>query len=252
MKPQALLKGQPNALFVLDYGLFRVHSGPRDIGLCGYLIRTDAGENVLIDTGLPAKYAHTSAQATAQDRLGSFGQVLSCTPENLPEAQLARAGVRLDQITLMIQSHTHIDHIGGIDLCPSAPMVIASAERALPRPLYWGDVQPINWPQRDYIQIDQDSQIGPGFEVLLCPGHAPGQLAFLIDLPNTGAGLLTSDAISRPGEVDEAFAGSWDEAQACHHGARLLDRARARDATVIFGHCPAQWQTIAKAPDGFT
>ena len=59
-----LLNGRPVRLYVLDFGLFRVHSNGRKIGICGYLIQTDAGENVLIDSGFPAKYATDPAQAS--------------------------------------------------------------------------------------------------------------------------------------------------------------------------------------------
>ena len=38
-----LLRGKPARLYVLDFGLFRVHSGPHDIGICGFLIITDLG-----------------------------------------------------------------------------------------------------------------------------------------------------------------------------------------------------------------
>lgn len=251
MKPQGQIKGQPLSLHVLDYGLFRVHSGPRDIGICGFLITTDADERILMDTGFPAKYAHDAQAASEEDRLYEFGEVLHCTPDHLPAAQLARAGTGPDQITHMIQSHTHIDHIGGIELCPQAPMFIAKAERALDRPLYWGDVKPLDWPEREYIEIDGDCQIGPGLQIFLTPGHAPGQLALMVDLPRTGPVMLTSDAISRPGEIDEAFAGSWDEAQACAQGARLMDAAENAGAMIIYGHCPAQWSGLKKAPDWF-
>lgn len=248
MKPQAQIKGQPLSLHVLDYGMFRVHSGPRDIGICGYLITTDADERILMDTGFPAKYARDPKAATQQDRLFEFGEVLLCTPDHLPAAQLARAGVALDQITHMVQSHTHIDHIGGLALCPKAPMFIAATERALERPLYWGDVQPLSWPDRRYIEVDADCEIGPGLRLFLVPGHAPGQLALMVDLPKTGPVLLTSDAISRPGEIAEAFAGSWDEPAARASAERLMQAAQSASATVIYGHCPEQWPMLKKAP----
>ena len=152
----------------------------------------------------------------------------------------------------MIQSHTHIDHVGHMDGFPHAPILIAAAERALPRPLYWSGKQIMEWPEAEYQLVEEDFTLGNGFEVFLCPGHAPGQLAFMIDLPQTGAVLLTSDAISRAAEIDEGFAGSWDVAQAIHHGARLMEMAAARDALVIFGHSPEQWPDLRKAPDWFT
>ncbi len=245
---QPLLTGRPLRMAVLDYGLFQVHANGRIIGICGYLIQTDDGENVLIDTGFPAKYAEDAAAATAEDELGGFGRVLSLTPENLAPAQLARLGLGAEDITLMIQSHTHIDHVGFLHGFPAAPIVIAAAERALPRPLYWSGKQVMDWPDRRYIEVENDAPMGPGFDIYLVPGHAPGQLAFLIELPETGPVLLTSDAISRPAEIDERFAGSWDESAAMASGARLMQIAEARKAMVIYGHCPEQWPGLRKAP----
>lgn len=249
---QISLKGKPNRMAVLDYGLFEVHSGPRTIGICGFAIQTDASELVLIDTGFPAKYVVDATAATLEDELGSFGRVLRITSDNTPDAQLARLGLSTSDVTLMIQSHTHIDHVGHMDGFPGVPILIARAERALPRPLYWSGKQAMEWPERDYHLVSQDFLLGQGFEVLLCPGHAPGQLAFMVNLPTTGWVLLTSDAISRASEIDEGFAGSWDVPLAIHHGDRLMRLARDRDATVIYGHSPEQWPVLRKAPEWFT
>lgn len=251
MNTQIKLRGKPHRLAVLDYGLFEVHAGPRTIGICGFVIETDAGDVVLIDTGFPAKYAEDADAATAQDALGSFGRVLSVTPDNLPAAQLAKLGLTKNDITLMIQSHTHIDHVGDMAGYPQAPILISAAERALPRPLYWSGKQAMEWPDRDYHLVHEDITIGDGFEVLHCPGHAPGQLAFMVQLPQTGWVLLTSDAISRASEIDEKFAGSWDVDQAILHGDRLMVLAAQRDALVIYGHSPEQWPDLKKAPDWF-
>lgn len=252
MMEKILLKGKPIRLAVLDYGLFEVHAGPRTIGICGFAVETDAGEVVLIDTGFPVKYVADAEAATAEDGLASFGRVVQISAENTPQAQLAKLGLQVSDVTLMIQSHTHIDHVGHMDGFPAAPILIAKAERDLPRPLYWSGKQAMEWPNRRYHLVAQDFLLGTGFEVLFCPGHAPGQLAFMITLPETGAVLLTSDAISRAAEVDEGFAGSWDVPLAIHHGDRLMRLARARKAQIIYGHSPQQWPDLRKAPDCFT
>jgi len=251
MKNHVPLKGKPIRLAVLDYGLFQVHANGRIIGICGFVIQTDAGETVLIDTGFPEKYAQDSQAATEEDDLGSLGRVLSVTRENMPQAQLAKLGLMPSDITLMIQSHNHIDHVGHMHAFAHAPILISAAERALPRPLYWSGKQAIEWPEAQYLLVEDDFGLGKGFDVLSCPGHAPGQLAFMIDLPHTGAVLLTSDAISRASEIDEKFAGSWDVPLAVYHGARLMGLAAKRDALVIFGHSPEQWPTLRKAPHWF-
>ena len=251
MQAEGIVKGKPVALHVLDYGLFRVHENGRVIGICGFLIRTDAGEAILVDTGFPPKYAADKEAATAEDGLGSFGEVLICGPENLPTAQLARLGLTPSDVTLHICTHTHIDHIGGLGDFAHAPLVVSATERALPKPLYWSGGQKMDWPDLDYLTVTGDVTLGPGLRVLAAPGHAPGQIALMVDLPETGAVLLTSDAISRPAEIDEKFRGSWNEAQAIASAERLMRLAREAGAFVIYGHCPRQWGELRKAPEGY-
>ena len=251
MPARDFLKGRPVSLHVLDYGLFKVHANDRFIGICGFLIQTDAGETVLVDTGFPRKYAEDKDAATKEDRLYEFGEVLECEMANMPTQQLNLAGVKPDQIDLHILTHTHIDHVGGLGDFPQAPILVSSAERRLPKPLYWGEVQPLEWPDQDYLVIEADVEIGPGFRVLNVPGHAPGQLALMLELPKTGPILLASDAISRPAEIEEKFVGSWDEPKAIASAERLLRLAKNTGAFLIYGHSPEQWPTLKKAPEAY-
>lgn len=249
---QPLLKGMPVRLALLDFGLFQVHEDGRKIGICGYVIQTSENETVLIDSGFPPQYAKDPQAATAADKLDSFGQVLKLTSDNLVPAQLEKLGLGMGGINLMIQSHTHIDHVGYMASFPGVPIVISRAERALPKPLYWSGNPVMEWPEADYIVLEQDTQIGPAFDVLHVPGHAPGQLAFSLYLPRTGPVVLTSDAISRPAELDTEFQGAWDAALAKQNAERLMDLARRDRAMLVFGHCPEQWKTLRKAPDWYT
>lgn len=243
-----MLKGHPKRLYVLDFGLFRVHSNGRTIGICGYLIQTDHGENLLVDSGFPAKYATDPKGAAEEDGLEAFGEVLKCSPGHLPEAQLALIGLSAKDIDLFLLTHTHIDHVGGIADFPETPLLLSKAERDLSRPLYWGQVQPMEWPDREYLTVDQDTRVAPGIQLLMAPGHTAGQIALQVDLPRTGPVLLTSDAISRPAEIDEGFDSAPDPLLAAKSASRLMDLAAAQDMMVIYGHCPQQWPQLRKAP----
>jgi N-acyl homoserine lactone hydrolase len=246
------IKGQVISLTILDFGLFLVHANGRIIGIPGFLIRTDAGENVLVDTGFPAAYAVDHIAASLTDGLGSFGRMLQLTAANLPAGQLALCGLTPADITLLILTHSHIDHVGGIGDFAHVPILRSAPEAALAKPLYFGGNHPMDWPEADYLTIDKDTQIGPGLRVLFTPGHVAGQLALWLDLPDSGPVLLTSDAISRPGEVDEGFNTAADPEAAISSALRILKLAAGAEATVIYGHCPAQWPVLPKAPDSFT
>ena len=95
-------------LYILDFGLFQVHENGRFIGIPGYLLQTDDGRNILVDTGFPAAYARNAEQATRDDGLGSFGRVVSLTEENLPAGQLGKLGLTKADIDLLVLTHSDI------------------------------------------------------------------------------------------------------------------------------------------------
>ena len=246
-----LIRGVAESLAVLDFGLFQVHADGRRIGLCGFLIRTDRGEVILVDTGLPPKYAADLEKASLEDNLGAFGKVLELTEQNLPAAQLARLDLTLDDVDLLVLTHTHIDHVGSLGAFTDRTILLSRHERALERPLYWGDCHPIAWPSATYVTIDEDCDLCSGVRLLHVAGHTPGQLALLVHLPRSGAILLTSDAISRPAEIEQGFDGAWNPDMAAASAKRLMAIADQERATVIYGHCPEQWPNLPKAPHKF-
>lgn len=251
------IKGQVTSLTVLDFGTFQVHPAPpsnkgRIIGIMGFLIRTEIGENILIDTGFPYAYAQDVVGASEADNLGRFGKFEKLTAVNFPAGQLNLCGLTLADITLLILTHSHIDHVGGLADFPGVPILRSAPEAALSKPLYFGGRHPMDWPDAPYLTVDKDTQIGPGLRVLFTPGHVAGQLALWLDLPDSGPVLLTSDAISRPAEVEEGFDTADDPEAAISSALRILKLAAGAEATVIYGHCPAQWPLLPKAPDSFT
>jgi N-acyl homoserine lactone hydrolase len=239
-----ILQGRPISLHVLDLGTFAVRAG-RVIGIPGFVVTTDRAERVLVDTGFHDGYASDPIGVGTAEGMAPFGQLQGFGPQNLIRAQLALMGLVPQDIDLLVLTHSHIDHIGGLPNLTHVPIMIGAEERALPRPLYWGGHQPMEWPAARWLPLHEDTDIGPYFTVLHVPGHAPGQLALLFDLPETGRVLLTSDAISRPAEPAEGFADAHNPALAAHHAQRLL---KINCELVIWGHCPAQWNVISKAP----
>ena len=235
-------------LYILDFGLFEVHQNRRQIGIPGYLIQTHDGRNILVDTGFHRKYAEDAEKATLEDGLEGFGRLLTLTADNMPESQLAKAGLQPSDIDTLVLTHSDIDHVGNIADFPQASIVIHADERAFEEPRYWNNRSPIPWPDNPYQLIDRDGDLCPGVRLLTTPGHAPGHLSLLLHLPETGAVLLIGDAISRPAELEEGFGGAWSEELAQASADKLMAIAQKENTFTIYGHDPDQWSTLKKAP----
>jgi N-acyl homoserine lactone hydrolase len=244
-----ILPGRLARLYILDLGLFDVRGGERIIGIPGYLMQTDQGANILFDTGFPPDYL-TDPDRPEREGLPRFGRLIDFRPDQTAAGALALLGLVPKDINLVILSHGHIDHVGSLPLFAHAPIVLTKVERAEPAPLYFGSVRPIPWPDARYIQIDTDTPVCNGLTLLPTPGHTPGHLSALLDLPDDRRVILAADAINRASEPDEAFADSMDPAASQASAARLMALATP-GSTLIYGHEPSQWPGLPKAPQSF-
>ena len=218
-------------LTLLDLGTFAV--GPpggqvkRTIGIPGFLIDTDLGAHLLVDTGFDPLYASDPAAAEARDELSSFGALIAFSARQTLTGQLALLNLVPAEITALILTHSHIDHIGSLALL-SCPLIIGAPERALPRPLYWSGAQPFDWPAVETLRVEAEIDLCHGLRLIPTPGHTP--------------------AINRASEPDEGFPDAMDPVQARRSAQRLREIQRETAAEMIYGHDPDQWLHLPKAP----
>lgn len=233
-------------LTLLDCGSFHVQGGARQIGIPAFLIDTDHGARLLVDGGFPPAYWSDPKAAAEADGLATFGALQGYGPrQTLPE-QLEIAGCSLAEITALILTHGHIDHVGGLPFCPH--LILTATERADPRPRYFGSARPLQWPKVATHLIDGPTQLCHGLTLLPTPGHTPGHMSIRVDLPQSGTILLAADAINRASEPAEGFADAEDPATASRSAEALFALQRETGALLIYGHDPAQWLTLPKAP----
>jgi N-acyl homoserine lactone hydrolase len=234
--------------YVLDFGLFDVGPGQRVIGIPGFLLETDKGARLLFDTGFPPEYA-TDHDATAQrDGLSRFGAFVDHSPQQTAVGQLALLGLKPRDISHVILSHGHIDHVGSLPLFAHAPILLTETERADPKPCYFFDIQPIAWPDARYIPVTGRTRLCDGIDLIPTPGHTKGHLSALLTLPDGQKIILAADAINRVSEAAEGFADAKDPVAAMVSYQLLTDIQRETGATMIYGHEPAQWPLLPKAP----
>ena len=238
-----ILPGHLARLTILDLGLFEVRGGERLIGIPAYLLETDRGARILFDTGFPPAYA-TDPGVAARDGLPAFGRLIDFGHNQTAAGALATLEIAPGDIDLVVLSHGHIDHVGSLPLFTHAPIVLTAVERSDPRPSYFGRAQPMDWPEALYITIDSDTPVCGGLTLIPTPGHTPGHLSAILDLPHTGRVVLAADAINRASEPAESFADAADPATSQGSADRLM----ALGGLLIYGHDPAQWQTLRKAP----
>lgn len=220
--------------------LMEVGSMPEyEIPIVCYLVQTTDGQNILIDSGLP-EIIPEDAQEFENGK-----DVIE---------QLASLGLQPDDIDTVISTHYDGDHAGRHAAFTKAQYVVQRLHHldAATNPRY-ASIRP-QWdqPMERILLVDGDTELLPGLALIETSGHVPGHQSVLVRLPQTGAVLLTIDAV--PFGVgftrDEPDEDSNPDAAATHASTiKLIDLVeREHIELVIFGHDQAQWNTLKKAP----
>ncbi len=220
--------------------LMEVGSVPEyQIPIVCYLVQTDDGRNILIDTGLPEVMPEGETEF-------ENGQTVI--------EQLARMGIQPDAIDTVISTHYDIDHAGRHAAFTKAQYVVQRDHHldAATNPRFAANRPQWEQPMERIRLVDGDTELLPGLELIETSGHVPGHQSVLVRLPKTGAILLTVDAVpfgagfTRDAQDD----GSNPDAEATRASTiKLLDLVeREQIGLVIFGHDKDQWDTLHKAP----
>jgi glyoxylase-like metal-dependent hydrolase (beta-lactamase superfamily II) len=147
---------------------------------------------------------------------------------------LRALGVTAAEITDVICSHLHADHVGwlfDLDSSPVFPQAtiwfgtadwhhFVTGTGQMPAHIREGFRTPIHAPRMH--PIDHDTTIAPGVTALLTPGHTPGHICVVISSGQERA-LLLGDAITCPVQLDEPTWHSMGDVDPT-----LADRTRER------------------------
>lgn len=217
------------------------------IPIPGWVIERDDGGLILFDTGYDP--------LAAPDELAFPGYP---PPEvfPLPEA-LAAAGFTVGDVSDCVLSHLMVDHAGGVGcLVPGTAVWIQQAEwdyafGPSPDPLAYrpADLPPLTAGHLPVNLIVGDTEPWPGIRLLLTPGHCPGHMSMLVQLPD-GWIALAADAADTQKNLSQRIAPGIlleGREQALQSIDRFKDAAIALGALMIPGHDPEVWELIPRS-----
>jgi N-acyl homoserine lactone hydrolase len=214
---------------------------PSNIPAVCYLAQTADGTNILIDSGLPPQ------EQMPPEFAPNMGKTVF--------EQLAEIRLQPGDIDLLVCTHFDLDHAGNHGSFPNAELVVQREHytHALDHERF-ANSRPIwNQPSLRYRFVEGDTELVPGLELIETSGHTPGHQSVLVRLPETGAVILTIDAVPNRGSfVPVREAGPRDQSAEIlsANTRKLIDLAQRENAAlVIFGHDAEQWATLKKAPD---
>ncbi|WP_204114529.1 MBL fold metallo-hydrolase [Shimia biformata] len=220
---------------------------------CNVTVFRDGTRTILFDVGAGADFMPTAGE--------------------LPDA-LGQIGVSLDEVTHVVFTHAHPDHIWGVlddfddPLMPNATYLMGRREWD-----YWWNPETVNsiGPDRAAFAVgakrrmeaiegmvelvDDGQEILPGIAAHASFGHTPGHMSY--EIRNGGQSvLILGDAVGNPHVAferpDWPSGTDQDAAMAAATRARLLDHAAQDQMQVIGFHFPQSGiGRVERAGDAF-
>lgn len=180
----------------------------------------------------------------------------SQTRSDVIDKQLEKLGYKISDVKIVITSHSHLDHIGNIEMFPDAIHVIQKKE------MYqaW-------WPEKfqrngthvmadyddardfNYLELTGDYDLfGDGSVVILStPGHTMGHQSLKVKLPETGTVILAQDAIWMEENLEGHPASlNYSVLDYTNSLNRLKMMSDIENAKLWFGHSAKQYDAMGK------
>lgn len=208
---------------------------------------------ILYDLGLPpdAEDQWTEAQCSTSLYNHEEGETLV--------DGLAKIGVTPEDINKVILSHLHNDHIGNIELFKHAEFWVSRDEAEYAFTLVNGDSDPsthgfylkkdVMMPVKVRHYVDEDTELFPGVDIMMLPGHSPGVMALVLHL-ESGVVIAPSDACNSEQHYNGGMPGPhYDSIAYWQSIKKLHDFCEENDATIWFSHDPDRFKEMKLIPE---
>lgn len=222
-----------------------------------YVIKHPKG-NIIFDTGNNDKTI-TDAEGWWGPLAKGFG--LKMTKDDAIPAQLAKIGLKPEDINYVILGHMHLDHAGNAQQFPNATFLVQQAELQAafwPDPgysIYYipGDFQEMK--KYNVVRLNGDLDVfGDGsVRIFKAPGHTPGSQFAAVRLKNTGTVILTSDVVYLLENLEKnliaPIPGTWNPVDVYNSYQRVRLLQDTEHAKVFTAHDPEAFKATKQAPE---
>jgi len=222
-----------------------------------YVLKHPKG-NVIIDTGNNDKTI-TDAEGWWGPLAKGFG--LKMTKDDAIPAQLAKIGLKTDDIKYVVTGHLHLDHGGNVGQFPNSTLVVQDDEL---KAAWWPDVgfsvyyipgDFADTKKMNIIRLNGDLDLfdDGSVRVMRAPGHTPGSQFVVVKLPKTGSVILTSDVVYLKENLDKnlipPIPGTVNPGDAYRSYQRIRLVRDANSAQIFYGHDPEVFKATKHAPE---
>jgi len=214
-----------------------------------YLIK-HGSDWLLWDTGLDDRMIDIpGGEVVAHDVRGIVTKTLA--------SQLEEIGIRPDDVTVMIFSHAHFDHVGNSRLFKRARWIVQRREHAAmfgPDTGHYGFIPELYADMRHHpvhlIEGDQDVFGDGSVTVISTPGHTPGHQSLMVRLKKAGTIILSGDVAHFGANFCCRRVPTFNaDHEASHRSMERIEAlVKSQDAQLWINHDPEQSLTIAHAP----
>jgi N-acyl homoserine lactone hydrolase len=212
---------------------------------------------LLFDTSCPPDWEQRWAPSAGKE----YFPYQDVSPEQYFEARLKQLKLDPSDFKYVALSHLHLDHAGNLGLFrnTSVPILVHRKEYqgafSIPGPAQGFHlkadytIEGLNW-----LQLTEDTEVMEGVHLLEAPGHTWGTMCLMVDLPNSGTMIFTSDAAYMRESYGPPPAGAaivYDSLAWLDSIERIRSFAQMRNASLVFGHDPNQIKEIRLAPEAY-
>lgn len=211
---------------------------------------------ILWDTGVPRDWEKRWQPSGFVDYFPVKGD--SSGESDYLDLSLAQLGLAPEDIDIVVLSHLHFDHAGNARMFNNGrTRILANRNelegvRGITGDSLGGHLK-VDFDGLNIEAIDGDTTIVPGVSVIDTPGHTWGTMSLMVDLPEDGTKIFTSDAVYLRDSFGPPAVGAaivWNNLLWLESVEKIRRIAEKTNAEVIFGHDAGQLTELRLAPTG--